>query len=229
MSGHELHANLQCIFKSLKLITVMVGSMCIVGRSFSVREYLAAILLAASAALFSLGDAEVDADFNTIGVVVVLLSLVFDSVQANTQDRILTVQQCPLVEAILFSNLLSGFFSLLYTWISGELAVAVPFCADHPLTYQLFVVRALILYVGVIFLLTQIKLFGAVTTNVVTTVRKILTVVLSFIIFAHVLTPRHLYGLLAFTLAVCINEFAKCCYAGVPVALAPAPVKDDMV
>jgi adenosine 3'-phospho 5'-phosphosulfate transporter B3 len=207
----------------------MVGSMFIVGRSFSAREYFAAILLAASAALFSLGDAEVDADFNTIGVIVVLLSLVFDSVQANTQDRILTVQQCPLVEAILFSNLLSGLFSLLYTWISGELAVAVPFCSDNPLTYQLFVVRALILYVGVIFLLTQIKLFGAVTTNVVTTVRKILTVVLSFIIFAHVLTPRHLYGLLAFITAVCINEFAKCCQAGVPVASAPAPVKDDMV
>jgi adenosine 3'-phospho 5'-phosphosulfate transporter B3 len=71
----------QVIFKSLKLLTVMIGSLFIVGRRFEVREYVSALLLVASATLFSLGDKEVQSDFNWIGIIVVLLSLVFDSVQ----------------------------------------------------------------------------------------------------------------------------------------------------
>jgi adenosine 3'-phospho 5'-phosphosulfate transporter B3 len=136
------------IFKSLKLLTVMIGSLCIVGRRFEFREYVSAFLLVASATLFSLGDKEVSSEFSWIGITVVLLSLFFDSVQANVQDRILTRQKCELTEAILFSNFFSGVMSLLWTAASGELTVAFEYCSDNPLTMQLFVLRAFVLYHG---------------------------------------------------------------------------------
>jgi adenosine 3'-phospho 5'-phosphosulfate transporter B3 len=215
------------IFKSLKLLTVMIGSLCIVGRRFEFREYVSAFLLVASATLFSLGDKEVSSEFSWIGITVVLLSLFFDSVQANVQDRILTRQKCELTEAILFSNFFSGVMSLLWTAASGELTVAFEYCSDNPLTMQLFVLRAFVLYHGVVMLLAQIKLFGAVLANVVTTVRKILTVILSFIAFAHPVTQRHAIGLVVFAIALALNDLAKfvnCSFLCAPKKPAPAEV-----
>ena len=211
------------IFKSLKLLTVMLGSLFIVGRRFELREYVSVVLLVGSATLFSLGDREVaSAEFSSIGIIVVLFSLFFDSVQANVQDRILTRQKCELTEAILFSNFFSFVLSGIWTGASGELRVAVEYCWQNPLTYQLFVLRAFVLYHGVVMLLAQIKLFGAVLANVVTTVRKIVTILVSFLAFAHPLTQRHAIGLVIFCVAVALNDIAKYIRCGCKAAAAVA-------
>jgi drug/metabolite transporter (DMT)-like permease len=141
--------------------------------------------------------------------------------QANTQDRILTRQKCELTEAILFSNFFSAVLSHMWTIASGEWRLAVQYCDSAPLTYQLMVVRALVLYLGVVMLLAQIKLFGAVMANVITTVRKVLTVLLSFFMFSHPLTARHAFGLLLFAAALALNDLAKHLRCG-PCAAAPA-------
>ena len=195
------------IFKSLKLITVMIGAVIMNGKTFLLREYFAAILLAASATMFSMGDAHSEPNFNISGIIVVLLSLAFDSIQANAQEKVL--KGCPITEAILFSNFFSAVMALGWTFISGELGSALAFCALHPATYYLFIVRALICYLGVACLLLQIQLFGAVTANVITTCRKIITILLSFLAFAHPLSFMHGFGLLCFTLAAAVNEFLK--------------------
>lgn len=41
--------------------------------------------------LFTLGDAEVSPKFSWIGIVIVVLSLVFDALHSNTQENVLQV------------------------------------------------------------------------------------------------------------------------------------------
>lgn len=57
----------QVVFKSMKLITVMIASVVFLGRRYVGGEYLAAAMLVASAALFSLGDVDLAPDYNPYG------------------------------------------------------------------------------------------------------------------------------------------------------------------
>lgn len=203
------------------------------GKRFLVREYIAAIFLATSAAMFSLGDAESSTSksgptFNTYGVVVVLVSLAFDSIQANAQERIL--KGCPVTEAIMFSNSISALLSFLWTVVSGEFGFALEFCSLNPETYLIFFYRAVVCYLGVACLLMQMQLFGAVVANVVTSVRKIVTILFSFFIFGHAVTKLHFIGLLFFIAAAGLNEFLKPFLPKAPVAETPqsSPDNNDM-
>jgi hypothetical protein len=95
----------------MKLITVMIGSVIILRKSYAWMEYLAAGLLVGryiaclliyitvfksvlsltdefqlySACLFSLGDVAVAPEYSGVGIVIVLVSLIADALHSNTQ------------------------------------------------------------------------------------------------------------------------------------------------
>lgn len=77
----------QVIFKSMKLITVMIGSIFYLKQSFDCLEYLSASALVTSAIFFSLGDVDVapSMDNNVPGLVIVCISLIADAMHSTTQ------------------------------------------------------------------------------------------------------------------------------------------------
>ena len=95
--------------------------------------------------------------------------------------------------------------SLGYIVFTGELWPAMAFCSKYPIAYSLFLLRGACIYVGVVFFITLIKRFDVVVANSVTTVRKIMTVVLSFILFPKPLTIVYLYGIGVFSVGVYVN------------------------
>lgn len=193
----------QVIFKSMKLITVMIGSVLYLRKSYSLLEYCAAGLLVASAALFSLGDVDVAPSYDTTGLAIVLISLVFDALHSNVQEGVL--RDAPESEVMLFSNCFAALCTLVVCWMVGELGPAVAFCSANPIAYFLFVFRACVIYMGVLCFVTLIKQFGAVNATTVTTVRKILSILFSFIAFPKPFTYKYLYGIAAFALSLTLS------------------------
>ena len=55
----------------------------------------------------------------------------------------------------------------------------------------------------------QLASFGALATSVITTVRKVLQIVISFIIFKHSFTPMQLVGLAVSFLGIYVNVHLK--------------------
>ena len=165
----------------MKLLTVMAGSLCFLNASFSPSEYVSAVCLVASAVMFSYGDyavshptvaAAVDATSVSaavadtsaelaaslhLGVIIVLTSLVADAFHATTQDTLMRALSASTLETMLYTNLFSSILAFAVVIVKGELAPALAYCLTHPLAYPLFLLRAVIIYLGVLCFLLLIQ------------------------------------------------------------------------
>lgn len=199
----------QVIFKSMKLITVMIGSIVMLRSSFAWHEYLSAATLVASACLFSLGDVDVQPEYNTIGLIIVCASLVADAIHSNTQDALLRQHQASTSEAMLFTNFFAAAICLVWITATGEITLAMRYCAEDPFIYVLFVSRAIVIYGGVLCFVTLIKSFGVVAATSVTTVRKILTILMSFALYPKAYSNKYALGVLVFVISVVIGVWGQ--------------------
>jgi len=86
--------------------------------------------------------------------------------------------------------------------ITGELFTAWKSCSHHPYVYAVLVFEAMATFVGQISVLSLIAIFGAATTAMVTTARKAMTLLLSYLIFTKPLTEQHATGLLLITMGI---------------------------
>jgi len=210
------------IFKSLKLLTVMIGSVILLRKSYAFVEYVAVGLLVASAALFSLGDLDAaSAIFSSdepaepvsgahqnsmMGIIIVVISLFADSLHSNTQEKALKIMKAPESEVMLFSNALGAVCTLFVThYPMGELIPAILFCNEFPLAYILLLMRSSVVFIGVSAFVTSIKHFGVLPATTVTTVRKILSILLSFVAFPKPWMFKHGVGMLAFISSVSLS------------------------
>lgn len=198
----------QVIFKSMKLITVMIGSLVILNQRFTIFEYVSAVALVLSAILFSLGDVSTAPEVTGYtGIVIVCLSLVADALHSNTQEQLLKQYKSSILEAMLYTNLFAALMSWVWVIITGEFMPAYEFCAAQPIAYLLFIIRAAVIYLGVLCFVLMISTFGVVKATAITTVRKILTIIISFILFPKPISSRHVLGFIIFTAGICLSVY----------------------
>lgn len=214
MSLQYLNYPTQVVFKSLKLLTVMIGSALFVGRTYKGSEYLATAFTVASAMLFGFADqiAKGKGDgpqSSALGFLIVSLSLVADSMHSNTQETLLQDYKATIRETMFYTNMFAAFFTFGVTAVTGELSRALAFCAQYPNTWWLLAIQSLVTYLGVLCFVGSIKKFGVVLATTVTTVRKILTVMLSFIFFAKPFNSIYAYGILMFVASFVIGFYVQ--------------------
>eukprot|EP01083_Nonionella_stella_P015899 44474_1 len=197
MSLQFLNYPTQVIFKSLKLIAIMIGSVFMLRKKYSVEEYAGAVLLVTSAIIFSLGDMETSPAFSVIGICIVLASLVGDRFHANFQEHVLK-EGAHMLEVMIFSNFYSGLICLAVITLSGEIFTAIAYCNMYPSLYLFFTFRTVFVYGGALCYVAMIKRFGAVPATAVTTVRKILSIMLSFYIFPKPFSGKYIIAGFAF-------------------------------
>ena len=87
----------QTILKSGKLIPVMLGSLVIMRKRYSLREWVAALMLVSGIAVFNLSSNHPPALQSLLGCICVLCSLVCDALLGNFQQASLTPMFRPFV------------------------------------------------------------------------------------------------------------------------------------
>ncbi|KAH6754809.1 UDP-N-acetylglucosamine transporter family [Perilla frutescens var. hirtella] len=198
----------QIMFKSTKVLPVMVMGAFIPGlrRKYPVHEYISAVLLVIGLILFTLADANTSPNFNVIGVVMIVGALVMDSFLGNFQEAIFTMNPETTQMEMLFCSTIVGMPFLLAPMIlTGELFRAWSSCYEHPYVYGVLVFEAMATFVGQVSVLSLIALFGAATTAMVTTARKAVTLLLSYIIFTKPLTEQHGSGLILIAMGIILK------------------------
>lgn len=136
-------------------------------------------------AAFILTDSKVSPSFSLTGVVLIATALLFDAVVGNVQEKAMSTYCTPNTEIMLFSYSIGAL--LLAIMLAGmqQLLPAAAFCAQHPWeTYGYGSVFALLGYLGVQMVLTLISISDAFVAVVITTCRKAVSIVLSFMLFA---------------------------------------------
>ncbi|XP_043709899.1 UDP-galactose/UDP-glucose transporter 2-like [Telopea speciosissima] len=195
----------QLMFKSTKVLPVMVMGAFIPGlrRKYSPLEYFSAVLLVVGLILFTLADANSSPNFSVIGVIMVIGALVMDAFLGNLQEAIFTLNPETTQMEMLFCSTVVGLPFLIPPMVlTGELFKAWNSCWQHPYVYGVLVFEAMATFVGQVSVLSLIAIFGAATTAMVTTARKAVTLLLSYLIFTKPLTEQHGTGLLLIAMGI---------------------------
>ncbi|KAJ3682095.1 hypothetical protein LUZ60_014668 [Juncus effusus] len=198
----------QIMFKSTKVLPVMIMGAFIPGlrRKYPLHEYISAVLLVFGLILFTLADAQTSPNFSMIGVVMVSGALIMDAFLGNFQEAIFTLNPNTTQMEMLFCSTVVGLPFLIPPMVlTGELVTAWNSCAQHPYVYAVLVFEAMATFVGQVSVLSLIALFGAATTAMVTTARKAVTLLLSYLIFTKPLTEQHITGLLLISMGIVLK------------------------
>ncbi|CAN1188943.1 UDP-galactose/UDP-glucose transporter 4 [Linum perenne] len=198
----------QIMFKSTKVLPVMVMGAFIPGlrRKYPAHEYVSALLLVVGLILFTLADAKTSPNFSVLGVVMISGALVMDSFLGNLQEAIFTMNPETTQMEMLFCSSIVGLPFLIPPMIlTGELFKAWTSCSQHPYVYGVLVFEAMATFIGQVSVLSLIALFGAATTTMITTARKAVTLLLSYLIFTKPLTEQHGTGLLLIAMGITLK------------------------
>ncbi|XP_017602401.1 PREDICTED: adenosine 3'-phospho 5'-phosphosulfate transporter 2 isoform X2 [Corvus brachyrhynchos] len=179
----------QVIFKCCKLIPVMIGGVFIQGKRYNIVDVSAALCMSLGLIWFTLADSTVAPNFNLTGVVLISLALCADAVIGNVQEKAMKLHNGSNSEMVLYSYSIGFVYILFGLTCTSGLSPAVTFCSKHPVqTYGYAFLFSLTGYFGISFVLALIKIFGALLAVTVTTGRKAMTIVLSFLFFAKPFT-----------------------------------------
>lgn len=198
----------QLMFKSTKVLPVMVMGAFIPGlrRKYPLHEYVSAMLLVVGLILFTLADAHTSPNFSVIGVVMVTGALVMDAFLGNLQEAIFTMNPNTTQMEMLFCSTVVGLPFLVPPMIlTGELFKAWNSCYQHPYVYGVLVFEAMATFVGQVSVLSLIAIFGAASTAMITTARKAVTLLLSYLIFTKPLTEQHGTGLILIAMGIVLK------------------------
>ncbi|KAF2313213.1 hypothetical protein GH714_009799 [Hevea brasiliensis] len=89
--------------------------------------------------------------------------------------------------------------------LTGELIKAWNSCSQHPYVYGVLVFEAMATFIGQVSVLSLIAIFGAAATAMITTARKAVTLLLSYMIFTKPLTEQHGTGLLLIAMGIILK------------------------
>ncbi|XP_004596566.2 adenosine 3'-phospho 5'-phosphosulfate transporter 2 isoform X2 [Ochotona princeps] len=200
----------QVIFKCCKLIPVMLGGVFIQGKRYNAADVSAALCMSLGLIWFTLADSTTAPNFNLTGVVLISLALCADAVIGNVQEKAMKLHHASNSEMVLYSYSIGFVYILLGLTCTSGLGPAVTFCSKNPVrTYGYAFLFSLTGYFGISFVLALIKIFGALLAVTVTTGRKAMTIVLSFIFFAKPFTFQYVWSGLLVVLGIFLNVYSK--------------------
>jgi len=178
--------------KSGKMIPVMLGSLILGGKTYSLKQYISAIAIIAGTVLVSSGKKSHGADgpSNMMGVVFVLASLASDGFVAGMQERIKGVSKQNNVKEkaydMMFStNIVMMVVAFAVSFFLGEIPNGIAFMTANPSILSKIVQFALCSALGQSFIFYTISNFDPLVCTTVTTTRKVFSVLLSIFVNGH--------------------------------------------
>lgn len=198
------------MFKSCKLIPVMIGSVLIVGRQYSLTNMVACLLMSSGLVIFTFFDSKIYPDFNMKGLMFVSLALCSDAIVGNYQETLFKRYTIHNSEMIFYSYGIGSVCMFVVSIAKMEFIPAIEQWFTRPFySYISCLIYSLLGYAGIFSVYSLIREFDALLTVTVTTLRKAFNVVLSFILFPKPFSVGYLLsGFIIFT-GVCLEVIAR--------------------
>uniref|UniRef100_A0A1A9WBU8 Adenosine 3'-phospho 5'-phosphosulfate transporter 2 n=1 Tax=Glossina brevipalpis TaxID=37001 RepID=A0A1A9WBU8_9MUSC len=200
----------QVIFKSCKLIPVMLGSILIQRKPYGILDFLAAITMCIGLIWFILVDSHLSPNFNIIGVMYISLTLLCDAIIGNVQEKTMNDYKAPSHEIIFYSYGLGFIYLLIVLLITDNFFNGLTLSLQNP--HECFGCNFLFSlsgFLGVHFILALVRNTGASVAVTVTTVRKAITMIISFFFFSKPFTMQYIWSGLLVVIGIYLNVFSK--------------------
>lgn len=197
------------LFKSSRVIGVMIGGIFILGKRYHFKEYLGVFFLAVGLVVFTLGDIKLQADFHPTGILLVVFSLIMNSFEGNMQEKGLSHFKATENEMVIWVYGFGALQILPFLLWNGELLEGMGFLKENSYVLAQITAHSMLGYFGIMFVLGLVRISSALTTVIVTSCRKALTVIFSFLLFTNPLSPYHVLGFFVFFSGVALNVYHK--------------------
>mmetsp|Transcript_101677 Transcript_101677/g.291404 ORF Transcript_101677/g.291404 Transcript_101677/m.291404 type:complete len:335 (+) Transcript_101677:146-1150(+) len=193
---------LQVLFKSAKLIPVMLMGTFLSGTTYSTTEYLEALVIAFGVAVFSLSksskhaeSAHSEAD-QMYGIFLLVMYVTCDAFTNQWQSKIKKdyrggVDSYQMMFAV---NTFSILFTMSYLLTSGEWWLASDFMAHNPTACSHILVNAVTSATGQLFIFYTVLKFGPVVLTIIMNTRQMMSMIVSCILFDHPLSMGSYLG-----------------------------------
>lgn len=200
----------QVLFRSSKLIPVMLGSFFFLKKKYSCLEIFSVFLIVAGLIGISMSDKKVHNKFDTAGLIAVIASLFCDAFASNLEERAFSNYQAPQSEVIAIIYLIGSFFIGALSLPTGQFTKGIKQCKEQPGLVVQIIIFSYLGAVGIQFVYLLIKTFGSVVSVMVTSLRKAFTVCLSFLLFADKkFTGYHFMSIVSILVGISLNSYGK--------------------
>jgi len=161
---------------------------------------------------FTLADVSVEPNFDYRGILLISTALFFDATIGNVQEKTMKALKRSNTEMIYYSYLYGAGYLFIGLIVSNNFLEPFLFCLKNEnglnLYLQIFLF-SLSGYIGLQFVLALVRLFSAYLAITVTTFRKALSMIVSFIFFEKPFTMQFVWsGLIAIS-GVVLNGLMK--------------------
>lgn len=110
----------QIIFKSCKLIPVLIGSILIQKKKHNAMDFIAAFAMCIGLIFFTLADSKVSPKFSSYGVFIISMALVFDAVIGNVQELAMKKHKAANSEIVVYSYGIGFVYLFVFMLLSGD-------------------------------------------------------------------------------------------------------------
>mmetsp|Transcript_26370 Transcript_26370/g.56056 ORF Transcript_26370/g.56056 Transcript_26370/m.56056 type:complete len:462 (+) Transcript_26370:141-1526(+) len=197
------------VFRSCKLVPTMIIATIVNQRVFKSHEYVCALSICAGLVLFAVADYSLDPLLlDPTGLLLVSGSVVADAILPNAQEHLFKDGSSRL-EVTVYSNLFSFLCMTVVTLANGSLVRFMGALSRDSTLALYFGVYSALSYISISCYMTLVKRFGGVTAVVLTTARKAMTLVLSFLLFPKGFSWMYVFGSLLVLGAVMVAGVCK--------------------
>ena len=180
----------QTVFKSSKIIPVMVMGKLLKGTSYPLGQYVEALFITIGVAIFSIASKTPKGEANTevIGLVFLLMYICFDSFTAQWQDKIYqqygkkNVDPYQMMLGVNSSAICITTAGLI---ITGDFPIVWEFLAANPVVLRYNIITAITSASGQLCIFYTIKEFGPIVFTIIMTTRQMFSICISAVVFAH--------------------------------------------
>jgi adenosine 3'-phospho 5'-phosphosulfate transporter B2 len=195
----------QTLGKCAKMIPVMIWGFLINQKRYGMSDVGIAIAVTAGCTIFGLYGDESTLTSNAskganvqetseYGILLMLGYLFFDGFTSTFQDKLFVGYNMETYNQMLWVNFCSAIISVVYLYSDGSFQDAIAFIERHPLITGDIMILSIAAMLGQLCILYTIKEFGALLFATIMTTRQFLSILLSCIVFMHMLSPMQWLG-----------------------------------
>merc|ERR1719161_1987547 len=181
----------QMVFKSMKLLPVLVCSQCFLKKDTPLREWMDAMIITGGVLAFA-WFAETDSTAGNfslttheIGALMLVGFLVCDAVTPSLQKRAFSNANLDAFQMMFWIGAASSIYALAMVYVSGSWGTTVAFLMARPEALIDVLALSVIATLGQIFIYITVQKHGPVTLSMIMTTRQVWSVVISCILFGH--------------------------------------------
>mmetsp|Transcript_4198 Transcript_4198/g.6194 ORF Transcript_4198/g.6194 Transcript_4198/m.6194 type:complete len:336 (+) Transcript_4198:407-1414(+) len=189
----------QTVFKSSKIIPVMLMGKVLKGTIYPYVQYFEAFLITVGVAVFSLfsKSSSTDAETELKGLLFLILYICSDSFTSQWQSRLYQnygKENIDPYQMMLGVNASAIVFTTAGLLVSGDYLKVYEFLLANPTVLYYNIITAITSASGQLCIFYTIKEFGPIVFTIIMTTRQMFSIVLSSIIFKHVISFKAIIG-----------------------------------